>query len=314
MNVDSLSIIIPVKNRAKLVCRALNSILAQTVAPEEVIVVDNNSSDGTLQAVKEWESAHAPLPFKFILTQEKTPGACAARNLGASISSGNLLLFFDSDDTTRPTLVENILQGFSDSTVNLIYWKKMFHFLDGTSRQPKWCRRATLDMHVYHALYNTIGIAMRKELFMQAGMWNKEIPCWNDWELGIRLHIFAGENGIKGIDEVLVDGHMQKESITGTGFLPKFGKWEISLDAAKEHSKLLPENKRKHYLRSINLKHAVLAAHYNKEGGKEEAEATMEKILKEYNDEPLTRFALKSAYAYTSSGFRGAFSIFGKLI
>lgn len=311
---DSLSIVIPVYNRAELIVKTLDSIAVQTMAPSEIIVVDNNSTDRTLQSVEQWEQSHSPLPFKLITVTEKTPGACAARNLGAALSSGNILLFFDSDDTMRPSLVENILNCFCNTETKIVYWKKLLHGFNNSIQVPKWSKRPTLDMQVYHSIFNTICYAMRKDLFTQSGRWNEELPCWNDWELGIRLHLQAGENAIKGIDEILVDGFMQKESITGTGFLHKVGKWEKAIESSKKHAALLPEKKQKHYLRSLELKQAVLAAHYRKEGDKIRADETMKKLLRKYSYGSPMRIILNGAYRYTSFGLRGAFAIFGKLV
>lgn len=311
---NSLSIVIPVYNRAGLIVRTLDSIAAQSMAPLDVIVVDNNSTDGTLQSVEQWKHCHSPLPFKLITASQKTPGACAARNLGASLSSGNILLFFDSDDTMRPSLVENILNRFCDAETKIVYWKKLLHGFNDNTFVAKWSKRPTLDMQVYHSIFNTICYAVRKDLFMQSGQWNEELPCWNDWELGIRLHLQAGEKAIKGINEILVDGFMQKESITGTGFFLKAGKWEKAIEAAEKHATLLPGKKQKHYLRSLELKLAVLAAHYRNEGDKIHANETMKKLLQKYSYSSRMRIILNGAYRYTSFGLRGAFAIFGKLI
>ncbi len=314
MSHNRLSVIIPVRNRAALICRTLDSILAQTVAPEQVIVVDNNSTDNTMRKVERWKQQYSPLPFEFVMTSEKTPGACAARNHGAGLASGNLLLFFDSDDTMRPMLVKKLLKAFTDSDTQIVYWRRLIHKLNNKIHLPKWSKRPTLDMQVFHSLFNTICYAVRKELFVEAGKWNDALPCWNDWELGIRLHLLAGENRIKGIDEILADGFLQEESITGTGFLPKYGKWEKAIEAATKHTDMLPAKKRKHFLRSLSMKHAVLAAHYRKEGGREQADETMKQLLKKNSNDTLLQIILKTAYRYSASGLRGVYTILGNLI
>ena len=74
-----LSIIIPVYNREKIVSATLNCVAAQTFRPLNLILVDNNSSDGTLQVLLDFKEAHQTPDFSITVLQESTPGACAAQ-------------------------------------------------------------------------------------------------------------------------------------------------------------------------------------------------------------------------------------------
>ena len=91
----TISIIIPVYNRASLVIRTLDSIAAQTLQPDRIIVVDNNSSDGSYDAVKRWMDAYSGTARCTLLTERK-PGAAAARNKGlreAGLGNSGFLRF-----------------------------------------------------------------------------------------------------------------------------------------------------------------------------------------------------------------------------
>jgi glycosyltransferase involved in cell wall biosynthesis len=93
-----VSIIIPTYNRAKMIVKTLDSVFAQTYQNFEVIVVDDGSTDDTIQSLNEYKQSitRNDIVFK-ILTQENA-GAPAARNHGLKNASGEYVVFFDSDD------------------------------------------------------------------------------------------------------------------------------------------------------------------------------------------------------------------------
>ena len=94
-----VSAIIPTYNRAQIVCRAINSALAQTYARVEVIVVDDGSTDETVSMLSQYQG-------KIRVIRQANAGPAAARNTGVRNSSGDLLAFLDSDDFWTPRKLE----------------------------------------------------------------------------------------------------------------------------------------------------------------------------------------------------------------
>ncbi|MCK5354811.1 MAG: glycosyltransferase family 2 protein [Methyloprofundus sp.] len=87
-----MSLIIPTYNRCSSLKRALHSVLQQTVCPDEIIVVDDGSTDDTLQMLStEFPQVHS-------ISQENK-GVSAARNTGIQHAQGDWIAFLDSDDT-----------------------------------------------------------------------------------------------------------------------------------------------------------------------------------------------------------------------
>lgn len=86
-----ISVIIPVKNRANLIVHTLDNILAQTLKPLEIIVVDDGSEDNLTEVLERYKES-----VLYLKNDGKGPGA--ARNTGLKAASGNLIQFFDSDD------------------------------------------------------------------------------------------------------------------------------------------------------------------------------------------------------------------------
>ena len=88
----SISVVIPTFNRAEILREALISLAKQTRLPEEVVIVDNNSSDNTKEVA---ESFSPQLNIKYVM--ERTQGTSTARNTGIKSASGDIIAFIDDD-------------------------------------------------------------------------------------------------------------------------------------------------------------------------------------------------------------------------
>ena len=96
-----VSVVIPTYNRAEMLIRAIRSVLGQTYKDYELIVVDDGSTDGTANIMKDYETDG----FKYIRYNSNEGGAFA-RNLGLDNSKGKYIAFLDSDDEWLPTKLE----------------------------------------------------------------------------------------------------------------------------------------------------------------------------------------------------------------
>ena len=103
-----VSIIIPVYNRASIVVDTLNSVVAQTYRPLQLVLVDNYSTDDTLQVLETFKKEHPSLDV--VITREEHHTAGAARNRGFDQATGEWILYFDSDDSMEPDLVANYVK------------------------------------------------------------------------------------------------------------------------------------------------------------------------------------------------------------
>ncbi len=100
----TVSVVIPTFNRASVVTRALESVLLQTRPPDELLVVDDGSTDDTAERVR------AELPGVRVIEQENR-GVSAARNAGIRAATGTWIALLDSDDEWLPEKLDRQLRA-----------------------------------------------------------------------------------------------------------------------------------------------------------------------------------------------------------
>ena len=108
MTVDaSISVILPVHNRADVLGHAIQSVLDQTLNEWELIVVDDGSTDGSVAVAKSFADQRIR-----VIALETNRGGNAARNAGVRAATAPLIAFLDSDDTYLPEKLETVVAEF----------------------------------------------------------------------------------------------------------------------------------------------------------------------------------------------------------
>ena len=109
------SVIIPTYKRVFEVKKAIDSVISQTINNWEIIVVDNNSKDGTINLIKSYNNEKIKLFFI-----NNNGNIAKSRNLGIKKSSGNYLAFLDSDDVWKSNKLEEC-QKILNKNIKLVY-------------------------------------------------------------------------------------------------------------------------------------------------------------------------------------------------
>jgi glycosyltransferase involved in cell wall biosynthesis len=104
------SIILPTFNRAKLIARAIKSIVAQTFTNWEVIIVDDGSRDDTFEIIRPFALQDERIRYHYA----RNRGLAMARNIGIQMSRGTYITFLDSDDEYLSEHLQIRAEYFSD--------------------------------------------------------------------------------------------------------------------------------------------------------------------------------------------------------
>lgn len=100
----TFSVVIPLYNKEREITRAVESALDQTVPPQEIVIVDDGSTDGSHRVVESIDS-----PLVRIISQSNA-GVSAARNRGIAAARGEYIALLDGDDRWKPDFLENMLR------------------------------------------------------------------------------------------------------------------------------------------------------------------------------------------------------------
>jgi len=269
-----------------------------------IILVDNNSSDNTLNTLYQWKATVEAPDFEVRIANESYPTASAARRKGSEIVDTDYVMFFDSDDMMAPDHVERVMAAFrANPAVDMVGWD--FDIATPDGKHIKRCRFWVHNL-MWHNLLNgslsTQRYAMKKSLLTASGNWNPRLKGWDDLELGVRL---ALQNPkvirLDGDSRVTVIRHA--DSITGSNFSHSPAKWEDALTAIDNN--LLSRRHR----RIAMLKRATLAGEYAKEGATEAYKRQMS-ILRKRERCPFYRMLYHAAACWVKAGIPGVSYLF----
>ncbi|WP_281324271.1 glycosyltransferase family 2 protein [Flavobacterium sp. IMCC34518] len=122
-----ISIVVPVYNVEKYLCRCIESILSQTYKYYELILVDDGSPDGCPSICDSYEKKHENI----IVIHKKNSGLSAARNSGIEIAKGKYIAFIDSDDYVHESFLEVLKNSMIENNVlmSMCYYRKVYDSL-----------------------------------------------------------------------------------------------------------------------------------------------------------------------------------------
>jgi len=178
------SVIIPTYNRADLLIRAIQSIIAQNAPDCEIIVVDDGSEDQTVESVK---SLSHPSVF---LLQQNNSGQSAARNFGVEKARGEYIIFMDDDDEWLSGHLEQFRNAIAEAQQYLIYrcgFKKVLE--DGKMVEGSLYNEAKEKNAVHWAATNMCGLwtLCIPKKFLSDNKSPVGYPHWQDTHLILRL-------------------------------------------------------------------------------------------------------------------------------
>lgn len=183
-----VSVVIPTYNRAEMVERAVRSVLAQTYPDLDVIIVDDCSTDNTLERVNQLQQTDRRIRY---LRHENNRGAQAARNTGINSAIGEFVAFLDSDNEWLPQKIEKQLALFTHQMdiPGMVYCGfSRVNNLQEVIHEYKPEFRGYLYPQVLRSwLTDTSTIIVRKEFLEQVGGFTDGLKAYHEWDLCIKL-------------------------------------------------------------------------------------------------------------------------------
>ena len=310
----SAAVVIPVFNRERHLPAMIDSLEHQIRRPDEVIFVDNGSTDSSgaiLNAAARRLNAEG---WNVSVIDEPRKGAARARATGVNASESDIIFCFDSDDLMNPEYLAKGIEPFeSDPDIDVSIWNYTFRISDNSSWQRKIPKRDILENHLVRGLLSTQSYAVRKSYLDAVGNWDPAIGGWDDYELGLRLLLGGGRLLFRNESRCIVNLHA--ESITGDNYLHRKGDWEKTLDKMTATADTVADpGLRLYLLRMLAYRRAILAAHYRREGDAAAARELLSSALRSDATDMPTRILLRGAYTLTRLAGRGSGLIFPPLI
>ncbi|MDD2901524.1 MAG: glycosyltransferase [Syntrophales bacterium] len=180
-----VSVIIPTYNRAALVQEAVASVLAQTCRDFELLVVDDASADGTLEALAVFAGKIQ------VLSRPVRGGVSAARNTGIAAAQGEWLAFLDSDDLWLPEKLARQLAFMEAKPQLLLSQSEEIWVRRGVKVNPPRTHKKEggriLLRSLERCLVSPSAVMLHRRLFADHGGFDEELPAAEDYDLWLRL-------------------------------------------------------------------------------------------------------------------------------
>lgn len=273
-----LSLVITTYNRAHLIMRSINSAINQGFYDVEIIIVDDASSDETVNVVSEIGDSRLRL-----VVHDRNKGNAAARNSGIIESTGDVICFLDSDDELLPGYFDEVVSVFSNSEEEVGFlWcgaKKIndtlgLDYFDDDIWIPEWKNVNNFDNFITKGVKVGLnyGVAVRRSCFDVVGLFDENLRAAVDTDFFYRI---AGHYKYKVIDKVMVhsydhDGYMVRKQMD-----IKADAYDLIIEKNKDVFRRLPEAGRRLHTKAMWL-------HY-RSGNRSDARAHLRHALR-YSD------------------------------
>jgi glycosyltransferase involved in cell wall biosynthesis len=181
-----VTVYIPTKNRLPLLRRAVNSVLAQTHKQIELIIVSDGSDDGTCEYV---DGLREDISIKLI-HNDKSVGACAARNQAIQLASGKFITGLDDDDIFLPHRLETFINEWQKLERTGRDFSCLFDRRIVNAGEAVWLWDTNASVSAEQILQtNMIGnqVFTTPQYMKDAGGFDPDMPAWQDWEMWVRL-------------------------------------------------------------------------------------------------------------------------------
>jgi len=198
---SSVSVIIPTFQRRALLPRALDSVLAQTRPADEVIVVDDASTDHTHAL---WLERYAERGVRYERLFDNR-GVSAARNHGIAVAAGAWIALLDSDDAWRPEKLERQLAALAASPGHRLCHSEEIWIRHGRRVNPH-AKHEKAGGEIFarclpRCVISPSSVLLASALFDELGCFDTTLPACEDYDLWLRI---CAQEPVLFVDEPLI--------------------------------------------------------------------------------------------------------------
>lgn len=237
----AFSVVIAAYDAADTIAEALESLLAQSVQPREIVVCDDGSQD-------DLASALAPFRDRITVVRQQHAGEGAAKNNGAfHARRGDFIVFLDADDTFLPERLEALGELATARPDLDILTTDAFLEIDG--KVVRRCYEAgwTFEVHdqrgaILERNFVFGHVAVRRTRFLESGGFDRSLHYATDWDLWCRMLLEGSHVGL--VNEPLARYRLRQSSLSANRAALLEGRCRV-LERAASRDGLTPEERRR---------------------------------------------------------------------
>lgn len=204
---EKVSVIIPNYNRKHLLSRTIDSVLNQSYTNIEIIIIDDNSSDGSKKMIEDYSQKHENIVCRF-LSQNK--GANFCRNLGVELSDGKYIAFLDSDDIFLPSKLEEQMKVFrKNENVGIVFTDYSINGKVVSNHEEGYIQLEDIIFRNTMGGFSTCVVS--KSIFRNVGGLDERLPSCQDWDFYLKV---LNEKVGYYLGSCLVEYYLQEDSIS----------------------------------------------------------------------------------------------------
>ena len=202
----SISVVIPTFNRVSSLERTLNSVLAQTLPADEIIIVDDGSTDNTVSILKSRYSEVELSMIRFI--EQDNHGVSAARNAGIATAKHEWIALLDSDDVWHEDKLQKQIQALENAPEYLMSHSDEIWIRNGL-RVNQMDKHKKTGGYIFQqclpmCVISPSAVIIHRLIFDEIGLFDETLPACEDYDLWLRI---CSRYPVLYIDEALITKH-----------------------------------------------------------------------------------------------------------
>jgi glycosyltransferase involved in cell wall biosynthesis len=227
------TVILPLYNKEKYIENAIKSILNQTFIDFEVVIVNDCSTDKSVEIASKFLSEKLQ-----IIHHEKNSGLAATRNTGIKKVTSNYVTFLDADDLWKPHFLEKIFHLIQNFPEARIFGTNYEEIWDKTVKKPQNGSESLpkdftgylnfFKINLKQGIYNHGSVCVHKEVYEKVGFYNEKIQLSQDLDFNIRANYhykLAYDNSVQMSYFMQTDNQLTRSSIVNKT-IPDYDKYE----------------------------------------------------------------------------------------